>query len=180
MIDEWKPDQPHPAWNMAMGEVRLDGNKIGIIRCAMCRLYCRQSAERHSDGDPALREVKCEESLDNADDTLNHAASDSAYWAVGDALIEECGVDPVWDLDDEYWPYDFKGGSALHAASDWLADHGMLEAPCELLQYRMISESVRDTANERHLLLSYRMRRPGGGCPYGGKVGAGAGARDLA
>ena len=89
----------------------------------------------------ALKEVKREESLNNADETLDHGASDSAYWAVGDALIEECGVDPVWDLDDEYWPYDFKGGSQLHAASEWLMDHGIDDmAACYLLQYRMISE----------------------------------------
>ena len=50
-------------------------------------------------------------------------ASDSAYWAVGDALIEECGVDPVWDVDIVQG--EFKGGLKLREAARWLAENGM-------------------------------------------------------
>ena len=38
----------------------------------------------------ALKEVELEQQMDCA-------ASCSAYWAVGDALLEECGVDSTWD-----------------------------------------------------------------------------------
>ena len=63
----------------------------------------------------ALKEAALEE-------TDGHA-SDSAYWAVGDALIEECGVDPVWDVD--IIKGEFKGGLKLREAARWLAENGM-------------------------------------------------------
>jgi hypothetical protein len=69
-------------------------------------------------------------------------ASDSAQWAVGDALIEECGVDPVWDADSD-GPFaggTFKGGSKLHEAVDWLEEHGIVIDDWILYSYREMSE----------------------------------------
>ena len=56
----------------------------------------------------ALKEVELEQ-------TGGQCASDAAYWAVGDALVEECGVDPVWDVD--IIKCTFKGGSKIRAAA---------------------------------------------------------------
>jgi hypothetical protein len=73
--------------------------------------------------------------------------SDANSWAIGDALIEECGVDPVWDVDEEFCPCEFKGGLKIREAADWLEERGMSnlasfssDFPCELLAYRQVSE----------------------------------------
>jgi hypothetical protein len=63
------------------------------------------------------------------EETAEHTASDSAQWAVGDALLEECGVDPVWDEDG----ITFKGGLKLREAEDWLVEHGMETFDASLL-----------------------------------------------
>ena len=58
----------------------------------------------------------------------------SACWAVGDALLKECGDDPVWDVE---WEESFKGGLKLRRAADWLFDHGMTgHSALDLLNYR--------------------------------------------
>lgn len=83
----------------------------------------------------AIKEVKREE-------TGGQCASDSAYWAVGDALIEECGSDPVWDVesDGEFCGGEFKGGLKLREAVDWLGDHGVETGDWELYSYREMAE----------------------------------------
>lgn len=76
----------------------------------------------------ALQEVDLEE-------TTDHAASCSAYWAVGDALLEECGLDPTWD--EEWGERRFKGGTKLQEAGDWLAKNGMWRwSVMDLLDFR--------------------------------------------
>jgi hypothetical protein len=85
----------------------------------------------------ALKEFMREEEDDS------RIASDSAHWAVGDALIEECGVDPTWEVDDDVeCGGSFKGGLKLRAANDWLESHGLylFDAPGRLLFLRMMSE----------------------------------------
>jgi hypothetical protein len=90
----------------------------------------------------AIREVMREE-------TDDHSASDSAEWELGDALIEECGVDPIWDRDEP--PYTtamcdengFKGGLKLREVADWLEEQGIDEHNCTpwyLLLHRDMSE----------------------------------------
>ncbi len=79
----------------------------------------------------ALKEVAQEE-------TGDCCASDSAYWAVGDALIEECGTDPTWDEDTIKCT--FKGGLKLREAVDWLDDNGVETWDWELYWYRAMAE----------------------------------------
>jgi hypothetical protein len=62
----------------------------------------------------------------------------AAYWALGDALIEECGVDPVWDAD--ILECTIKGGTKLRDAAEWLEDHGCNYSPWELYEFREMSE----------------------------------------
>jgi hypothetical protein len=62
------------------------------------------------------------------EETDGHPASDSANWALGDALIEECGCDPIWDRDEPpYLTSEFKGGLKLREATDYLIEHGIDE-----------------------------------------------------
>jgi hypothetical protein len=61
----------------------------------------------------------------------------AAQWAVGDALLEECDLDPVWDMD--YDKQTFKGGTRLRAAGDFLFEHGLKYSDWELLEFRETS-----------------------------------------
>jgi hypothetical protein len=88
----------------------------------------------------ALREVMREE-------TDDHSASDSAQWALGDAILEETECDPIWDRDDPpYCTSKFKGGLKLREAVDWLVDEQGIDESKQslevlLLLHRDVSES---------------------------------------
>jgi hypothetical protein len=79
-------------------------------------------------------------------------ASDSAYWAVGEALIEECGTDPVWDYDEG--KIEFKGGLKLYEAADWLDEHGVENyGPWDLCEFRSMAESFPPNTRSMHTNL---------------------------
>jgi hypothetical protein len=90
-------------------------------------------------------------------------ASDSANWAIGDALIEECGSDPVWDVD--WQKSEFKGGLKIREAFDYLEEHlgdalwcGVWEL---LTYYREVAETY--PPSTRKMNITYQAHRTADG-----------------
>jgi hypothetical protein len=75
----------------------------------------------------AIREYDLEVGLERQPDgrvVETECASDSIQWAIGDALLEECGEgDPVWD--EDLLLGTFKGGSKLYEAEHYLIENGV-------------------------------------------------------
>jgi hypothetical protein len=101
----------------------------------------------------ALKEVECEESP-------GCCASDTAYWAAADAVLEECppAGDPVWDVDDELMPIETSGGLRLRDAEQWLIENGFMGCSAgELLGYRTMAERFPPETRSMNATYSFHM-----------------------